>query len=146
MPFIEVSKNVPSSPDEAYKMAKDMESYPTFMKSVDRITTLERGENHTITKWEARLQGKKMVWTERDEFDDAQLRIDYKLVEGDLKKFEGAWTFAPSGEGTQIKLTVDFELGLPMFATLLNPIATLIVRQNCEEMLVGMEQQLGRVR
>ncbi|MHB1419893.1 MAG: type II toxin-antitoxin system RatA family toxin [Bacillota bacterium] len=144
MPLIDVAKEVQSSPEEAYRMAKDMESYPKFMKSVDRITTLERGENYTITKWEARMQGKKMVWTERDEFNDVSLRIDYSLVAGDLKKFEGAWTFMPSDTGTRIRLTVDFELGLPMFAALLNPIATLIVRQSCEEMLVGMEKQLGR--
>ena len=32
-------------------------------------------------------------WTEEDRFDDAALRIDYALLEGDLDTFEGAWTF-----------------------------------------------------
>lgn len=142
MPFVEVSKEMAASPDEVYRIAKDMESYPNFMKSVEKITTLERGEHHTVTRWEARLQGRPLAWTEQDLFDDQARRIDYRMVKGDLKKFEGAWTFEPAGNGTLVRLTVDFEMGIPMFASLLNPIAVLTVRQNCEAMLAGMKQQV----
>lgn len=142
MPFIEVSKEIAASPDDVYQVAKEMESYPNFMKSVVKITTLESGEGYTITKWDTRLQGRPVVWTERDEFDDEARRIDYKLVTGDLKRFEGAWTFEQAGHSTLVKLTVDFELGIPMFASLLNPIAVLTVRNNLEAMLSGMKQQV----
>lgn len=141
MPFVEVTETIYTTPDVAYKLAKDMESYPKFMKSVEKITTLERGEDYTITKWETKLQGRPFVWTERDEFDDNARVIKYKLIDGDLKKFEGAWTFEQTDNGTLVKLTVDFEFGLPMFATLLNPIAVLMVKQNSEAMLAGMKQQ-----
>ena len=142
MPFIEVSKEMAASPDDVYRVAKDMEAYPNFMKSVVKITTLESGEGYTITKWDTRLQGRPVVWTERDEFDDIARRIDYKLVAGDLKKFGGAWTFEQVGNSTLVKLTVDFELGIPMFASLLNPIAVITVRNNLEAMLSGMKQQV----
>lgn len=142
MPFIEVSKEMAASPDDVYQVAKDMEAYPNFMKSVVKITTLESGEGYTITKWDTRLQGRPVVWTERDEFDDIARRIDYKLVAGDLKKFGGAWTFEQVGNNTLVKLTVDFELGIPMFASLLNPIAVITVRSNLEAMLSGMKQQV----
>jgi ribosome-associated toxin RatA of RatAB toxin-antitoxin module len=141
MPFVEVSKEIAADPEVVYRLAKDMESYPNFMKSVVKITTLERGEGYTITKWDTRLQGRPVVWTERDKFDDKSRRIDYQLVEGDLKKFSGAWTFDTVDIGTLVKLTVDFELGIPMFASILNPIALLAVRQNCEAMLAGLRKQ-----
>ena len=144
MPFVEVSKKIKADPDQVYLLAKDMESYPNFMKSVIKITTKERGDNYTVTEWDTRLQGKRLVWTEKDEFNDQSRRIDYKMIKGDLKKFEGAWTFESACSETLVKLTVDFELGLPMFATLLNPIATLTVRQNCEAMLEGMKHQMEK--
>jgi len=144
MPYVEVTRSIKASPEIAYVLAKDMESYPKFMESVDNIETIERGDSHTITKWHTKLQGRAVVWTERDVFDDAAKRIDYSLVEGDLKKFEGAWTFLPAGDGAIVKLTVDFELGIPMFAALLNPIAVMTVRQNCEKMLEAMKKQLER--
>lgn len=142
MPFVEVTKEINASPEEVYMVAKDMESYPNFMKNVVKITTLERGDAYTVTKWDTRLQGKPIIWTERDEFDDEVRRIDYRLVKGDLKKFEGAWTFEEIGSKTLVKLTVDFELGIPMFASLVNPIAVLTVKNNCESMLEGIKSRV----
>lgn len=144
MPFVEATKVINGKPEEIYLIAKDMESYPRFMKNVVKITTLERGENYTITEWDTRLKGKPLVWKERDEFDDQNLVIRYKQIEGDLKKFEGAWTFEATENGTLVRLTVDFELGLPMFATLLNPVAVMTVKQNCEDMLQGMKDQVEK--
>ncbi|MEW5954298.1 MAG: SRPBCC family protein [Bacillota bacterium] len=142
LPFVEVTKEINASPEEVYMVAKDMESYPNFMKNVVKITTLERGDAYTVTKWDTRLQGKPIIWTERDEFDDEVRRIDYRLVKGDLKKFEGAWTFEEIGSKTLVKLTVDFELGIPMFASLVNPIAVLTVKNNCESMLEGIKSRV----
>lgn len=142
MPYVEASISINALPAIVYELAKDMESYPKFMESVERVEILERGEGYTITKWHTKLQGRPVVWTERDVFDDAAKRIGYSLVQGDLKKFEGAWTFQPNAEGTQVKLTVDFELGIPMFAALINPIAVMTVRQNCESMLKALKKQL----
>ncbi len=140
MPFVEVATEIKGRPEDVYKIAKDMEAYPKFMKNVVKIVTLERGQGYTITRWDTRLQGKPLVWTEKDLLDDRNLRIDYSLVEGDLKKFEGAWTFEPTADGTIVKLTVDFDLGIPMFAPLLNPVATMVVKRNCEDMLKGMKE------
>ncbi len=142
MPFVEVSKEIVVNPEEVYLLAKDMESYSNFMENVVKITTLEKGEDYTITEWDTRLKGQPIVWTERDLFDDSARRIDYTLVKGDMKKFEGAWTFESKGDGTLVKLTVDFELGIPMFSSLLNPVAKLIVKKNCEDMLAGFKKQL----
>jgi len=63
-------------------------------------------------------------------------------IKGDLKKFEGAWTFQPVSEGTEVTLTVDFEFGIPMIAALLHPIAKVKVKENCDMMLRGMKEKL----
>ena len=54
---------------------------------------LERHAEHAITRWKTLVEEAPIEWTEEDRFDDERLRIDYKLIEGDLDKFEGAWTF-----------------------------------------------------
>jgi len=35
------------------------------------------------------IEDAPIEWLEEDRFDDAALRIDYKLLEGDLDTFEG---------------------------------------------------------
>lgn len=140
MPLVTVKMVLAGEPKAVYTLASDMESYPRFMNSVDKITVLERGEGYTVTKWEVRFKGRPFVWIERDNFDAERFRIDYQLQEGDLKKFEGSWTFDTVPEGTLVTLTVDFAIGLPMFEALFNPVAVIVVRDNCESMLKGLKQ------
>ena len=142
MPYVESTIMVKAEPIAVYTLAKDMESYPEFMKDVVSITTLERSENSTVTRWVTKLEGKTLKWTERDEFDDENLIIRYTQIEGDLKKFEGYWKFDPVDGETRVTLTVDFEFGIPMVAALLHPIAKIKVRENCEMMLKGVKKKM----
>jgi coenzyme Q-binding protein COQ10 len=142
MPYVESTISVNADPAAVYEVAKDMESYPQFMKDVESITTLERHEHSTVTRWVTKLEGRTLKWTERDEFDDENLMIRYTQVEGDLKKFEGYWKFEPENGETKVTLTVDFEFGIPMVAALLHPIAKVKVRENCVMMLKGIKEKV----
>lgn len=144
MPFISAETTVDGPPAAAFALAKNMEDYPRFMKDVVYLKVLERDDSSQISEWHARLQGRILRWKERDVFDETALTITYQQTEGDLKRFEGAWSFVPAGEGTKITLTVDFDLGIPMLAPLLDPVASLVVKRNCQDMLAGMRQQLAR--
>lgn len=142
MPQVESSVVIKGDPQSVYALAKDMESYPQFMEDVVSIKVIERSPGRTITDWHARLQGKPMRWQEEDLFDDAKPHIRYRQVSGDLKKFEGDWFFEPVEGGTKVTLTVDFELGIPMFAAMLNPVAKLVVKNNTDSMLKGMKEKV----
>lgn len=142
MPQVEASVVVQGTPQSVYALAKDMESYPEFMEDVVSIKVIERSPGRTITDWHAKLQGKPMRWKEEDLFDDETPHIRYQQVSGDLKKFEGDWFFDAAEGGTKVTLTVDFELGIPMFAAMLNPVAKLVVKSNVESMLRGMKAKL----
>ena len=72
-------------------------------------------------------------------FDDAGLRIDYSLIEGDLDKFEGTWTFSAVDGKTEVCLSVDYDFGLPELTELIGPTLHEKVAENCEMMLSGMK-------
>jgi ribosome-associated toxin RatA of RatAB toxin-antitoxin module len=80
-------------------------------------------------------------WIEEDRFDDERLRIDYKLLEGDLDKFEGAWTFVERDGATDVKLGVDYDFGVPTLAELIGPTLQKKVRENSEMMLAALKKQ-----
>lgn len=142
MPYVESSISVQAAPAAVYEVAKDMESYPEFMKDVESIITLERTDHSTVTRWVTKLEGRTLKWTELDEFDDENLIIRYTQTEGDLKKFEGYWKFESENGETKVTLTVDFEFGIPMVAALLHPIAKVKVRENCAMMLKGIKEKV----
>ncbi|MDF2570458.1 MAG: hypothetical protein K0R55_2062 [Sporomusa sp.] len=142
MPYVEVTLPVNADRSEIYPILKDMEKYPEFMADLVSVDVLERKDNTTLTKWVSNVDGRIIRWTELDTFDDANMHIGYKQTEGDLKKFEGEWTLTSIEGGTEIKLTVDFEFGIPMIAGLLNPILKKKVRDNSLNMLTAIKARM----
>lgn len=142
MAEIRTQIDVDASPDVCYSIAKDMERFPQFMDNVDDVTVKESGEDWTLTRWEAKFQGRAVTWKERDEFDDESRLITFEQTEGDLSVFDGRWSFTRSGEGgCNIQLAVEASLGMPMLSAALDPIVEKLLRENCQQMLEGIKAE-----
>ncbi|MBQ2975434.1 MAG: aromatase/cyclase [Phascolarctobacterium sp.] len=144
MPYVESKITINGDGNKIYGIIKDMASYPNFMKDLVSVEILERGEDYTISHWVTNADGRRIVWTERDTFYPEELKITYVQTEGDLKKMEGAWTIVEQADGCEVTLAVDFEFGIPMIAGLLNPILKKKVRENSENMLNSIKEQIEK--
>lgn len=142
MPYVEVVISVSCDRDKIYPILKNMDEYPEFMTDLVSVEIIERTGNTTISKWVSNVDGRIIKWTELDTFDDENMHISYKQLEGDLKKFDGEWVLTPVTDGTEIKLTVDFEFGIPMIAGLLNPILKKKIRDNSMNMLKALKERM----
>lgn len=140
MPYVEVSTTVSGEIARIWPIVADMESYPKFMPNLDSVVVTERDGNTTVSKWVSNVDGRVIAWTEKDTFMPEKHRIEYQQLSGDLKKFEGFWQLTETPEGVSIVLTVDFEFGIPMVATLLNPLLKKKVRENSEGMLAAIKE------
>lgn len=144
MPYVESKITINGDGNKIYEIIKDMASYPNFMKDLVSVEILEHGEDYTISHWVTNADGRRIVWTERDTFYPEELKITYAQTEGDLKKMEGAWTIVEQADGCEVILAVDFEFGIPMIAGLLNPILKKKVRENSENMLNSIKEQIEK--
>lgn len=148
MPQVEVSTLVQGRLNDVYTIASDMESYPNFMDDVKQVEVIERGEDYTITNWVTEVDGKTIRWTERDVFIPEQGKIVYQQIKGDLKKFEGYWQITQNQNQDQdqdqvfVRLSVDFDLGIPMLSTIMNPLLVKKVKANSESMLKAIKQRV----
>ncbi|MCK4267784.1 MAG: SRPBCC family protein [Actinomycetia bacterium] len=142
MSFIKSSIQINSSPKDVYEMAQNMEKFSDFMPDVEKVTVVEKGDKRAVTEWVTSVEGIPICWTEEDTFDDEQIKIHYQLLEGDLDKFEGSWSFDEADGGTIVTLTVDFDFGMPTLADLLGPILKVKVQENSEMMLAGMKKKI----
>ena len=142
MPSLNTDIYVEATPKTCYQLVSDMERFPEFIPTVDEIKVIERGEGWTISRWVAQFQKRPVVWTERDDFDDEALTIDYDQVEGDLRYFRGQWRFEPEGSGCRIHLSVSASLGVPMLSAALDPLVNKIVRDNAKAMLEAIKSEL----
>jgi len=122
-------------------MAKDMERYSEFMPDVEYVKVLKRDGNQTVTRWKTLVEEAPIEWTEVDIFDDVNTRIDYRLIEGDLDKFEGSWKFEERDGVTNVVLTVDYDFGVPTLAELIGPILRKKVEENSMMMLQALKSR-----
>ena len=141
MPSVEVKELIRGERTKIYELIADMESYPRFMPSLNSLQVMERGEGWTVTSWDTSISGMNFRWQERDEFDAKNTRISYRQISGDLKRFEGEWIVEEAEQGVNVTLTVDFDFGVPMLSSLLNPVASLKLRQNGEAMLRAIKSR-----
>lgn len=144
MPYVETKTLIKGQIDDIYNIVKNMEAYPGFMHDLESVEIIERGNDYTVSHWVSNVDGRRIVWTERDTFFDDENRIVYKQTEGDLKKMEGEWRLKNSEDGVEVILAVDFEFGIPMIAGLLNPILKKKVRDNSENMLAAVKAQIEK--
>src|SRR5580658_5936569 len=142
MPFVETTITVEADARDVYELAKDQERFPEFMPDVEKVDVVERHGDRIVTRWKTLVEDAPIEWTEEDIFDDEALRVDYRLIEGDLDKFEGTWTFANGAVGrTVVTLGVDFDFGVPTLAELIGPTLERKVRENSEMMLAALKRQ-----
>ena len=139
MPFVECEIIVNAPARDVYELAKEQERFPEFMPDVETVTVLERHSDYIVTRWKTLVEDAPIEWTEEDRFDDAAVRIDYKLIEGDLDTFEGAWTFEERDGCTVVKLSVEYDFGVPTLAELIGPTLAKKVRENSDMMLLALK-------
>ncbi len=144
MPRVEVDLPIDVPPEAAWAAVVDVESYPACMDSVEAVTvTGRRGERHRTTAWSVRLQGSVLRWTEDEVIDPVARRFDFRQVSGDLAAFAGHWGVRPGpGGGSLVSLHVDFDIGIPLLAGMLNPVAADALRENAAQMLAALRARL----
>lgn len=141
MPYVETSIVIAAPPRAVYELAKQQDRFPEFMPDVESVTVLERHADRMLTRWKTLVEEAPIEWTEEDRFDDEKLRIDYKLLEGDLDKFEGSWTFREESGNTHVVLGVEYDFGVPTLAELIGPTLERKVRENSEMMLAALKRE-----
>jgi coenzyme Q-binding protein COQ10 len=141
MPFVECEITIDAPARDVYELAKEQERFPDFMPDVETVTVLERHADYIVTRWKTLVEDAPIEWTEEDRFDDAAIRIDYKLIEGDLDTFEGAWTFEERDGRTHVKLGVEYDFGVPTLAELIGPTLAKKVRENSDMMLAALKRE-----
>lgn len=144
MPRVEVDLLIAVPPEAAWAAVVDVESYPDCMESVDSVEVLARPDaRHRTTAWSVRLKGSELRWTEAEVIDDEARRFDFEQVSGDLGKLVGQWSVHPAPQGaSRVCLHVEFDIGIPLLAEMLNPVAAEAYEENAAQMLAALEKRL----
>lgn len=143
MPRICLDMDIRAPTEAVWDAVIDIERYPASMQNVRWVNVLEEeSESVRRSAWSIVLKGAILEWEERDHLDHHKLVMSFEQITGDLALFDGAWTVeARDEELTHVALEITFEIGIPLLAANLNPIAQRALHVNCTEMLLGVERK-----
>jgi ribosome-associated toxin RatA of RatAB toxin-antitoxin module len=139
---VTVSLELEAPIEDIWAALMDIEQFPTYMSSVEQIRILESDADTRTAEWSVLLRGSILKWTERATIHPERHQMEFVQIDGDLSVFEGCWRLDDLCPGrTRAELAVSFEIGVPLLARMLNPIARESLHDNTEEMLRAMERR-----
>jgi uncharacterized membrane protein len=143
MPLVKLDQVIQAPIDEVWEILLDIESYPREMEHVRSVEIVEQFDGRQRrAAWSVLLKGSILEWLEEERIDSDNYAIEFRQLSGDLEHFDGHWALEASGEReTTAVFEVLFEIGIPPLAEMLNPVAQRSLRENCAEMLRGIEQR-----
>jgi ribosome-associated toxin RatA of RatAB toxin-antitoxin module len=146
MPKVDVQSQIRVPAERVWTAMLDIESFPDYMPNVLRTEVVSLGDDGTrrVSAWSARLKGSVLEWVEDEHIDHGRRCIEFTQIDGDLDVFQGTWQVV-DGESdgeTTVRLQAEFEIGIPLLADMLNPVAARALRDNQEQMLRSLEARV----
>lgn len=135
MPVVRTEVDIDGVPlEHVWNVLCDFEAHAGYMDDVLGIQFLERGDKTALSSWRVLLNGSELTWDERDVFTPLS-RIDFDQTEGDLEVFRGFWELQETACGVRVVLEIEFDIGIPSLAEVLDPIGVQAIEANSRSML-----------
>jgi ribosome-associated toxin RatA of RatAB toxin-antitoxin module len=142
MPEVKLELDIRAPAARVWEVVTDIERYPDSMESVRWVKIID-GTDPLARRsgWSVLLKGSILEWEEVEKIDPDNMVMTFHQVAGDMEIFDGEWRVTPiDDERTNVKLRTSFEIGIPLLADMLNPVAERSLRSNSREMLLGIER------
>lgn len=138
MPVVDTTLKISNvSIQRVWEVLCDFERYPDLMDDVIDVKCV----NGDIFKssWKVLLNGSELTWEEVDTFEPYK-RIVFDQIEGDLEVYKGEWRLEKDGNDINVTLVIEFDLGIPSLADMLNPIGIKAIKSNSRQMLEAIKE------
>ena len=123
--------------DRVFANLPAIDKYTDFAPSV---LSVEIDDAADVSSWEVEFRGGTMRWRERDEYEPSSRTYRFWQLTGDLKSFSGEWRVVEGSEGVRLDLRVNFDLGMPSLAELVDPVAERALLENLRAVADGVDQ------
>ncbi len=143
MPVIDAQVQIAAPIEKVYAIARDVESFPSYMPDVESIKIVEGGaqEPRVVTEWVGLVPEfkQKIRWTEEDNWDDNAHICRFRQVKGDYKEYEGEWIFTPAGDATAFRSTFTYDLEIPLIGPLIKNLVLKKMQINNQKILEAIK-------
>lgn len=142
MPKVKIDQSIRAPIERVWDTLLDIESYEESMETVRWVRLVGPSDEHVRrAEWSVLLKGSILEWEEEEQLDHKAHKVVFRQLRGDLEFFDGYWTLEERGpRETRAHFEVEFEIGIPMLAEMLNPVAQRALEESCATMLRDLER------
>lgn len=97
------------TPDEMFRLVRDVRRYPEFLAWVRAAEVHEEAETRQLASLEVSLGGIRRRFTTENALE-YPARLEVRLREGPFEELSGCWRFEPLGHGAKVSLDLVFRL------------------------------------
>jgi ribosome-associated toxin RatA of RatAB toxin-antitoxin module len=145
MPELSISNTSTAAPERVWQLLLSEDTYPEFIDDVLRVEVVPQGDGERVASWAVSLDGAELEWRQHEHIDDAARELRFTQLDGDLSELSGRWSVRPLDDGgTLIALDLAFEIGIPLLADVLNPIAVRELGEGFQEILDALGSQSSK--
>jgi ribosome-associated toxin RatA of RatAB toxin-antitoxin module len=110
------SIDVAASSEEIFEVATDFESYPEWNGAMKRVEVKERDDEGRATKvfFEVDARLKTVRYTLSYDYSNAPEGFSWSLLEGDVKRLRGAYSFDEFDDVTEVSYELELDPGFPV--------------------------------
>jgi coenzyme Q-binding protein COQ10 len=136
---IQVSCRLRADPRRAFDVVYHVEQFPTFMPNVTQARVISDDGDRKVVEWDMLIDDAPLSWTEEVCYDRERLTAEFAALDGAFSRFDGIWRVWSGAEGTELEVSVIYDLGLPEIEDIVGPILDQRLRQNLKAMLEKIE-------
>ncbi len=107
-----VTRVLPYTPEQLFKLVGDVEAYPSFVPWITAMRTWNGREEAQVSTVDAEAQVGfsflKEKFATRVRRDASDLTVNVSLLYGPFKQLSNRWKFSPAGDETSIEFSIDF--------------------------------------
>jgi len=140
---IKISRSLRANPTLIFDIVYNVEDFPTFMPNVTAVRVINNEGNVKIVEWDMLIDGAPLNWTEEVRYNHELRTAEFRSLEGAFSHFDGIWRVWVSDRGTELEVSLYYDLGLPEIEDIIGPVLEDRLRHNLDAMLFSIENQAG---
>jgi ribosome-associated toxin RatA of RatAB toxin-antitoxin module len=145
MPILELQTTIEAPLEHVYIVAKNIESFASFIPDVESIKVIERDDaaGRVVAEWVGLIPEfkQKVRWTEEDIWDDVAHTCTFKQVKGEYKVFQGTWKFSQQSAGTVFESVLDYDLEIPLIGPLIKKLVAKKVHDKISQIISAIKDR-----
>ncbi|HEV7718965.1 MAG TPA: type II toxin-antitoxin system RatA family toxin [Arsenicitalea sp.] len=146
MPDLFFERHVEHLPERMYALVADLADYPRFIrnvKSMDLRADSPPRDDTKLARMTITFGPITQAYTSRVVFDPVAKSITAKAIDGPFQYLDSKWTFEPEGQGTRVRLDLDFKISNPLIAAAAEPAFAAKQREIMEAFIAEADRRYG---